>query len=365
MDECKAVKGIAKNAEVDMIEKPEVIEVLKKIHEPKLKKDLVELGMIRNLMIDGENVKLTLALTTLRCPLKSQMVDEIKQVVGALAGVSSVDVQLVAMSGEDRKKLFPRHPLAGIDKVKCTLAVASGKGGVGKTTVAVNVALALQKRGYKVGLLDADVYGPSIPLMLSISEKPEMEAGMLVPVEKIGLKIVSIGMLLKKGQALIWRGPLVSGTIRQLLGEVMWGELDYLVIDLPPGTGDPSITIAQEIPKMWVLMVTTPQEVALIDVRRAVELFAKMKRPVLGFIENMSYFKQPHSTERLEIFGSGGGQKLSLETGLPLLGTIPLDMEISRSGDSGVPLMISSPDSETAHIFLDIAMKTEKMTCDP
>lgn len=347
-----------------MIKKQEVLEALKKVHEPKLKKDLVELGMIRNIMIDEGNIKLTLALTTLRCPLKNQMVDEIKQVVGALAGVSSVDVQLVAMSGEERKKLFPKHPLAGIDKVKHTVAVASGKGGVGKTTVAVNVALALQKQGYKVGLLDADVYGPSIPLMLGISEKPELEAGMMLPAEKFGLKILSIGMMLKKGQAVIWRGPLVTGAIKQLLGDVMWGELDYLIIDLPPGTGDPSITITKEIPEMQVLMVTTPQEVALIDVRRAVELFAKMERPVLGFIENMSYFQDPHSTKRLEIFGSGGGQKLSLETGLPLLGIIPLDINISRSGDSGVPIMISSPDSETANIFLDIAMKTEKMACD-
>lgn len=347
-----------------MIKKQEVLEALKKVHEPKLKKDLVELGMIRTIMIDEGNIKLTLALTTLRCPLKNQMVDEIKQVVGALAGVSSVDVQLVAMSGEERKKLFPKHPLAGIDKVKHTVAVASGKGGVGKTTVAVNVALALQKQGYKVGLLDADVYGPSIPLMLGISEKPELEAGMMLPAEKFGLKILSIGMMLKKGQAVIWRGPLVTGAIKQLLGDVMWGELDYLIIDLPPGTGDPSITITKEIPEMQVLMVTTPQEVALIDVRRAVELFAKMERPVLGFIENMSYFQDPHSTKRLEIFGSGGGQKLSLETGLPLLGIIPLDINISRSGDSGVPIMISSPDSETANIFLDIAMKTEKMACD-
>ncbi len=303
-----------------MIDKQEVFEALKKVHEPKLKKDLVELGMIKDLIVEEENVKLTLALTTLRCPLKSQMVDEIKQVVGALAGVSSVDVQLAAMSGEERKKLFPRHPLAGIDKVKRTLAVASGKGGVGKTTVAVNVALALQKRGYKVGLLDADVYGPSIPLMLGISDKPGMDAGMILPVEKFGLKILSIGMMLKKGQAVIWRGPLVSGAIRQLLDDVMWGELDYLVIDLPPGTGDPSITVAKKIPEMQVLMVTTPQEVALVDVRRAVELFAKMKRPVLGFIENMSYFQQPHSTERLEIFGSGGGAEAQSGNRTTLIG---------------------------------------------
>ena len=346
--------------EAAMTDKQGVLEALKKIHEPKLKKDLVELGMIRDIRIENGDVKLTLALTTIRCPLKSQMVDKIKQVVGVLAGVSSVDIQVTAMSSEERRKLFPRHPLAGIEKVKHTLAVASGKGGVGKTTVAVNTALALQKHGYTVGLLDADVYGPSIPHMLDISEKPEMEAGMILPVEKFGLKILSMGMMLKKGQAVIWRGPLVSSTIRQFLGDVMWGNLDFLVIDLPPGTGDPSIAIAREIPEMKVLMVTTPQEMALIDVRRAVELFVKMKRPVLGFVENMSYFQDPHLPERLEIFGSGGGKKLSLETGLPLLGTIPLSMDISRSGESGSPLMSSSPDSETAHIFLDIATKIER-----
>lgn len=347
-----------------MIDKQGVIEALKRVHEPKLKKNLVELGMIRNVLVEDGNVKLTLALTTLRCPLKSQMVDEIKQVVAGMAGVSSVNVQISAMSADERKKLFPKHPLLGIDEVNRTVAVASGKGGVGKTTIAVNVALALQKRGHKVGLLDADVYGPSIPLMLGVSGKPEMEGEMIIPVDKFGLKIMSIGMMLKEGQAIIWRGPLVSRGIKQLLGDVMWGKLDYLVIDLPPGTGDPSITIAQEILEMQVLMVTTPQEVALADVRRAVELFTKMERPVLGLIENMSYFQCAHSTEHLDIFGRGGGQKLSQETGLPLLGSIPIDMEISKTGDSGVPLMISSPTSETARIFLDIAMKTEEKGCD-
>lgn len=343
-----------------MIDEQSVMNALKHVQDPELKKNLVELGMIRNPIIDKGNITLTLALTTLRCPLKKHMIEEIKHVLGELPGVSSVNVQLTKMSDEERKKIFPRHPLAGIEKVSRTVAVASGKGGVGKTTIAVNIALALQKKGYSVGLLDADVYGPSIPLMLDVFEKPEMENKMLVPVEKFGLKIMSFGMLLKEGQALIWRGPRVAGAIRQLLGDVMWGKLDYLVIDLPPGTGDPSITIAQEIPGMQVLMVTTPQEVALADVRRAVELFNKLKRPVLGFIENMSYFQYAPSTDRLEIFGHGGGQRLSQETGLPLLGAIPLDLEIGRSGDSGVPLMVSAPDSDTASIFISIAGKMEK-----
>lgn len=347
-----------------MPDKQKVLNALKKVQDPHLKKNLVDLGMIKDLTVDKGKINLTLALTTMRCPLKNQLVEDIKQVIGALAGVSSVDVQLAAMKKEERKNLFSKHPLAGIDKVKHTLAVASGKGGVGKTSVAVNVALALQKRGHKVGLLDADIYGPSIPFMLNISEKPEMDAGMLIPVEKYGLKTLSIGMMLKQRQAIIWRGPLVSNAIKQLLHDVLWSDLDYLVIDLPPGTGDPSITITQELPEIQILMVTTPQEVALIDVRRAVELFAKMKRQVLGFVENMSYFQYADSKERLELFGSGGGKKLSLETGLPLLGAIPIDMGISKSGDGGVPLMIASQDSETAHIFLDIAAQIESRICD-
>ncbi len=353
-----------RNAEVNMPDKQKVLNALKEVQDPHLKRNLVDLGMIKDLTVDKGEVNLTLALTTMRCPLKNQLVEEIKQVIGALTGVSSVDVQLAAMKKEERKNLFPKHPLAGINKVKHTLAVASGKGGVGKTSVAVNVALALQKRGHKVGLLDADIYGPSIPFMLNISEKPEMDAGMLIPVEKYGLKTLSIGMMLKQRQAIIWRGPLVSNAIRQLLHDVMWSDLDYLIIDLPPGTGDPSITITQELPEIQILMVTTPQEVALIDVRRAVELFAKMKRQVLGFVENMSYFQYADSQERLELFGSGGGKKLSQETGLPLLGAIPIDMGISKSGDGGVPLMIASQDSKTAHIFLDIAAQIESRICD-
>lgn len=343
-----------------MIDELKVMEALQSVHDPELKKNLVELGMIKDVTIEAGTVKLTLALTSMRCPRKGHMVEEIKQVLGNLPGVSSVDVHLTALSADERKHLFPKHPLVGIEKVGHALAVASGKGGVGKTTIAVNVALALVKLGHKVGLLDADVYGPSIPLMLGLSDKPEMENGMLIPMEKFGLKIMSFGMLLAEGQPVIWRGPLVSRMINQLLGEVMWGELDYLVVDLPPGTGDPSITIAQSLPQMRVLMVTTPQEVALSDVRRSIELFSKYKRPVLGLIENMSFFQCPHSAEHIDIFGHGGGEKLSQETGLPLLGAIPIDLELRQSGDRGVPLMISSPSSDTARIFHEIVLKIRK-----
>ncbi|MEA2085025.1 MAG: Mrp/NBP35 family ATP-binding protein [Thermodesulfobacteriota bacterium] len=335
-----------------MIDEQKVRESLQSVREPKLKKNLVELGMIKNVTVEAEKVTLTLALPTLKYPLKGRIVDEIKLVLAGFPGVSSVDVQITALSADERERLFPKPSLPGIQKVSRFLAVASGKGGVGKTTIAVNVALALVKHGHKVGLLDADVYGPSIPLMLGLSGKAEMKHGMFIPVEKFGLKIMSFGMLMVEGQAVIWRGPLVARAIKQLLGEVMWGELDYLVVDLPPGTGDPSISIAQALPKMQVLMVTTPQEVALADVRRSISLFTKYNRTVLGLIENMSYFQCAHSSEQIKIFGHGGGKTLSRETGLPLLGGIPIDPGISQGGDSGVPLMISSPNSDTARIFL-------------
>lgn len=338
-----------------MIDEKKVQELLRGIPEPELGRNLVDLGMIKNISVDGGKVSLTLALTTLRCPRKKQMVNDIKEMLEQEDGVSSVDVSIASLSDEERRSLFPKHPLVGIEKVSHTLAVASGKGGVGKTTVAVNTALALAEEGKTVGLLDADVYGPSIPLMLGLTERPEIEHGMLIPLEKYGLKIISFGMLMKEGQPIVWRGPLVARAIKQLLGEVMWGGLDYLVVDLPPGTGDPSITISQALPDVNILMVTTPQEAALIDVRRSIELFAKYKRKILGLIENMSYFQPDNSSKQINIFGQGGGKMLSKETGLPLLGEIPIDLEISKGGDSGVPLMIASPDSSTASIFKEIA----------
>ena len=340
-----------------MINEQSLREALRNVKEPKLGKNLLDIGMLKNISLVSGNVTLTLALPNLKYPLKDRMVAAIKQALTDLSEVTSVDVQISVLSDDERDQLFPRPSLRGIEKVNSFIAVASGKGGVGKTSIAVNLALALMKKGHRVGLLDADLYGPSVPLMLGLSGKPEMKDGMLVPMGKFGLKIMSFGMLMKKGQAIIWRGPLVAKTINQLLGEVMWGDLDYLVVDLPPGTGDPSITIAHALPRVRVLMVTTPQEVALADVRRSIELFEKHKREVFGLIENMSYFQCSHSEEHINIFGKGGGEALSRETGIPLLGAIPIDLEISQGGDRGLPLMISSPDSQTAHIFLDIAKK--------
>lgn len=340
-----------------MLGEQTVRDALKVVYDPELQKSLLELGMIRDIAIKRGRVSLTLALTTSRCPKKEAFVEEIRRVLEKLGGVSEVEVAQTTLSQEEMHQLFPRHPLTGIGKVRQVFAVASGKGGVGKTTIAVNLALALARKGNRVGLMDADIYGPSIPVMLGLEAEAEREHGIFLPVEKFGLKIMSLGMLIEKGHAVIWRGPMVAKAIQQLLVEVLWGELDYLVVDLPPGTGDASISVAQSIPGASVLMVTTPQEVALADVRRSIELFRKFNVHLAGLVENMSYFICGHTSDPIEIFGHGGGEKLCGEFGLPLLGLIPIDLELGKGGDTGEPLMVSKPDSETGRIFQNIAGK--------
>lgn len=339
------------------MDEKQIREALQRVLHPKLKKSLVDIGMIRDIRVNDEVVRLTLALKSERSPLKKVFLEEIERALTALPGKPSLQVEFAALSKEEYDQLFPQAPLKGIEKVKNFLAVASGKGGVGKTTVAVNVALALAKLGFKVGLLDADVYGPSVPLMLDLSDTTDQVDNMIIPKEKYGLHIMSLGMSIGENEAFIWRGPLVSKMIHRLLGQVKWGELDYLVLDLPPGTGDPSITIAQAIPRCSVLMITTPQEVALADVRRSIALFNKIGQPIVGLVENMSYFLCNHSTTPIEIFGRGGGEKLSDETNIPLVGAIPLDLDLREGGDKGVPLMVSSPDSATGLVFQEIAQK--------
>ncbi len=345
-----------------MIDEQMIRNALKNVLDPELKKSLLDLGMIRNIHVEGGVVGLTLALTTSRCPKKDSMAVEIRRALSDMPEVEEVRINISTLTEEELKRIFPKHPLSGLERVRHVVAVASGKGGVGKTTIAVNTALALASLGLKVGILDADVYGPSIPLMLDLHDTPEWENEMMLPAEKFGLRVMSLGMLAENGQAIVWRGPLVAKAINQLLGQVMWGELDYLVIDLPPGTGDPSITIAQSIPDAAVLMVTTPQEVALADVRRSIELFRKFKIGIIGLVENMSFFRCGHSEEAIEIFGRGGGEKMSREFGLPLMEKVPIDLGIGKGGDSGVPLMVSAPDSKTGRIFHDLAEKIIEAT---
>ncbi len=337
-----------------MITQQNVREALISLQDPGLEKNIIELQMVRDVLIEQDNVCIVLALITLGRPMKKKIVNDVEEAVKSVPGVSSVDVELTVMKKEELDRLFEKHPLKGIDKVRRFIAIGSGKGGVGKTTVAINLALALSKQGFKVGLLDADVYGPSIPTMLGLSERPRAESGMMLPLGKYGLKIMSFGFFIDEGQPLIWRGPLAAKTLRQLLDDVMWGELDYLVVDLPPGTGDPSITIAKAIPSVSVIVVTTPQEVALADVRKAIGMFREMNIKIAGIVENMAYFMCGHTSEKIEIFGAGGGEALSRQTDIPLLGSIPIDIELRKGGDSGVPLMFDSPQSETGEMLRSI-----------
>lgn len=256
----------------------------------------------------------------------------------------------MAQPQRDHKK-----DLKGIEEVDRILAVASGKGGVGKTTVAINLAIALVQEGNRVGLLDADTYGPSVPLMLNLTTEPQADGDMVLPVERYGLRVISYGMSIAPDKAFIWRGPLVSKMLRRLFAQVQWGGLDYLVIDLPPGTGDPSMTVARLVPRTEVLMVTTPQEVAMADVRRAIDLFTRHELRILGLVENMSYFLHGPDNQPIEIFGKGGGEKLSRETGLPLLGRIPIELAIGQGGDTGQPLMTTSADSPAGKVFRALA----------
>ena len=343
-----------------MVDEKQVRKALKKVKHPKLQKAFVDLGMIRNILIERAVVKLTVALKGKNPTVQDTIKQEIKDTLLAFPDITTVKVKFTTLSPKEIDRLFPKAPLKGIENVRHIIAVASGKGGVGKTTIAVNLALALHKENFKVGLLDADVYGPSIPVMLALPETPASESDIVTPIEKFGLHVMSIGMAVKQGQPIIWRGPLVSKMIRNMLDLVQWDDLDYLVIDLPPGTGDPSITLAKALPQCSIVMVTTPQEVALADVRRAIGLFQKTGTTIIGLIENMSYFLCDQSKAPIEIFGHGGGEKLSKDTGLPLLGNIPLDLELRQGGDIGIPLMLSSPNSPTGRIFQMIAHEIAK-----
>jgi len=264
----------------------------------------------------------------------------------------------VVVPESDKAGALPVLP--GIEGVAHFIAVASGKGGVGKTTVAVNLAVALAQRGRRVGLLDADVYGPSIPVMLGLRARPIASGGMLVPPECFGLKAMSIGFLIEEDQPVIWRGPMVSKALMELMGKVTWGALDCLVVDLPPGTGDPSITVARGLPKASVIIVTTPQPVAIADVRKAVFMFRRLGTPILGIVENMAWFCCTHSDERIPIFGSGGGEALSREFEIPLLASLPIDLALRESGDLGEPLTASQPEAPASQAFARLAERVAR-----
>lgn len=335
----------------------DVLNQLRTVMDPELDKDLVSLGMIKNIQIENnENVKFSIELTTPACPLRNRIETDAKNAVLQIEGVKKVDIKMTARV-QQNQQIKEKVDIA----VKNIIAVASGKGGVGKSTVAVNLAIALANSGAKVGLMDADLYGPNIPTMMGVKTIPGPENGKLIPAVAHQVKIMSIGFLVKDGQPLIWRGPLLHSTIKQFLTDVNWGELDYLIVDLPPGTGDVQLSLAQNIPVTCGVIVTMPQKVSLDDASRGVEMFNKLEIPIAGVIENMGPMELPDG-KTLDIFGEGGGEKMALAYGLPFLGRIPLDPEIRVDGDSGVPIVIKSPQSKPAMLFSKIACELASFT---
>ncbi len=335
-----------------------ILKALSAVEDPDLRRDLVSLGMIKELRIEGGKVMFNVELTTPACPVKDELQAQCEEAALSVEGVESVDVTMTADTARDRnlgqQELLP--------DVRNTIAVASGKGGVGKSTVAVNLAVALSELGAEVGLLDADIYGPSIPTMLGANEQPEMsENRKILPLHRHGVKLMSIGFLLPdKNTAMVWRGPMVHSALRNFLQDVDWGELDYLIVDMPPGTGDAHLTMTQSIPLTGAVVVTTPQIVALDDARKGVALFQKTSTPILGIIENMSYFIAPDTGKRYDIFRAGGGRATAEELGTPFLGEIPIDMSICEGGDAGAPAASSESDSPQKDAFMTLAQEIAK-----
>ena len=313
-----------------------ILAALGKVQEPELHKDLVTLNMIRDLVMEGDTVSFTVMLTTPACPLRGRIEKEAKEAVLAL-GAKTVKVKLDSdVPNDGRMRGLVNMP------IRNAIAVGSGKGGVGKSTVAVNIAVALALSGARVGLLDADIYGPNIPTMMGVDKLPPPNGKKLVPATAYGVKMISMGLLVKPGQPLIWRGPMLNSAIRQFLGDVEWGELDYLIVDLPPGTGDAALSLAQALPLSGAIIVTLPQLVSLEDASRGLEMFRTLEVPILGVIENMSYLDLPDGT-RMDIFGSGGGEKLAKASGTTFLGKIPIDPTVREGGDTGKPIVNRLP----------------------
>src|SRR5712691_8665545 len=346
-----------------MVTEQAVLDALRGVKDPEQQQDIVALGLIRDLTIAESEVAFTLAFTTQSPASKATMHSMASRAVGRVPGVSKVQVKMGGMPGArpgqpaaHAHAQGPQRSAEFIPEVKHTIAVSSGKGGVGKSTVSVNLAVALRQSGAAVGIIDSDVYGPDIPLMLGSRGRPGMFENRIIPVEVHGLKMMSIGLLVNEREPLVWRGPMIHSFIQQMLRDVMWGALDYLVFDMPPGTGDAQLSLSQVIPLGGVVMVTTPQDVALLDVRKAVGMFQRLNVPILGIVENMSHFVCPHCGGATPIFGDTGGQRIAEEFGVPLLARIPLDPETRVAGDEGTPITLRKPESAQAAVFRALAL---------
>ena len=328
----------------------EVLKALSTVMDPDLKKDIVSLGFVKDIKIDGAAVSFEVELTSPACPLKKQLEEESRNAVMALGTVESVEIRMTSRVRPGN--VIEKKPIPGVKNI---IAVSSAKGGVGKSTVSVNLAYSLAQTGAKVGLLDTDIYGPSIPLMLGLKAQLESDGTNIFPAEKDGLKVVSMGFMMEDNTPVIWRGPMVHGVIKQFLEQIAWGELDYLVMDLPPGTGDVQLTLVQMAPITGAVIVTTPQDVALLDVKKGISMFRKTKVPILGIVENMSYFACPHCSKKTEIFGAGGGKKVCEGMDIALLGEIPIFPEVREKADAGRTVVLDAPESEMALAYREIA----------
>ena len=338
-------------------------DVLKPIIDPDRQKSIIELNMVRDIAIKSNGVvSFTLLLSDPNSPKRDPLIQECKDAIRAIATVTDVWVKVIANSPAIATPAAPTNALKGIEGVKYVIAISSGKGGVGKTSVAVNVAVALADMGAKVGILDADIYGPNVPVMLGMESaqvkviKAENGTDVVEPAFNYGVKMISMAFLIDKDQPVVWRGPMLNGVIRQFLYQANWGELDYLIVDMPPGTGDAQLTLTQSVPLAGAVIVTTPQTVSLLDSRKGLKMFQNMGIPVLGIVENMSYFIPPDMPDKqYDIFGSGGGKKTSDELGIDLLGCVPLEISLREGGDRGVPIVLGHPESASAKALKEIA----------
>ena len=331
------------------ITKEAILKALSTVKEPDLGQDLVTLNMVKDVELEGGKVAFTVMLTTPACPFRVKIEKDSKDAVMKVDGVTSVTVKMDSdVPNDGRMRGLVTTP------IRNAIAIGSGKGGVGKSTVSVNIAVALAQSGARVGLMDADIYGPNTPTMLGVEKLPPPQGPRLIPAEAYGIKMISMGLLVKPGQPLIWRGPMLNSAIRQFLSDVEWGELDYLIIDLPPGTGDASLSLAQALPLSGAVIVTLPQLVSLEDAGRGLNMFKTLEVPILGIVENMSYLELPDGTQ-MDLFGTGGGEHLAQITNTPFLGKVPIDQNVRIGGDTGKPIVVSHPDSPVAKALREIA----------
>jgi ATP-binding protein involved in chromosome partitioning len=329
-----------------------VLDALKVVRDPDLHRDIVSLGFVKDVVISGPRVAFKIQLTTPACPVKDQMREQARAAVAALPGVAEVDIEMTASVRTAVDPAAGRAPVPGVRNV---IAVGAGKGGVGKTTVAVNLALALARCGSRVGILDGDIYGPNVPIMLGVQAQLGSEGDKIVPAEKFGVQVVSMGFLTDDDSAVIWRGPMLHGVIQQFFRDVRWNDLDYLIVDLPPGTGDVALSLSQTVPVAGAVVVTTPQAVSVADSRRAVRMYEKLNIPTLGIIENMSYFVCSGCGRESDIFGKGGGERFAEQAAVPFLGRIPIYEPIRVGGDTGTPIVVAEPESPAARAFVAAA----------